>query len=143
LKSSSGEADYTCAQNIATRLVQSLGFYPEPSPQQDLANLLRWIFGSSGNTLVDNSDEMLYESGLELFDWTPDNVAFMNEVQAEAQQIIDSALRALERLEHDADWQTALQHNCQQLIERRSTCVTLRWPSNVGGSAPDAADPPA
>ncbi len=141
--SASGEAEYTRAGHIATHLVQSLESYPEAAPHQDFANLLRWSFGFSGNTLVDNSNEMLYESGLEPLDWTPDNVAFMNEVQAEAQQILDSAFCALERLEHDAEWQIAFQANCQQLIERTSARVSLNWPAIAGGSASNAADSPA
>ncbi len=136
----SGEAEYTRACQIAGHLVKSLETYPEPSPHQDFANLLRWIFSSSGNTLVDNNSDMLYESGLEPLEWTPDNVAFMNEVQAEAQQILDSAFRALDRLEQDAEWQTAFQANCHQLIERTSTRVSLTWPAVAGGSATNAAD---
>jgi hypothetical protein len=138
--STSGEVEYTHAGQIATHLVQSLDSYTEAAPHQDFANLLRWIFGASGNTLVDNSNEMLYESGLEPLDWTPDNVAFMNEVQTEAQQILDSAFRALERLEHDAEWQIAFQANCQQLMERTCTRASLAWPAVAGGSPSDAAD---
>src|SRR5450432_2359300 len=129
------------AHDRAVQLVKSLEAYPDKSPHQDLANLLRWIFGNSGNTLVDNSDEALAESGLEPLEWTPDNIAFINEVQSEACQIVDSAYCALERLEHDTEWQTAFQQNCQLLMERSSPRVALRWPPCAGNGAPDAADP--
>jgi hypothetical protein len=143
LSHTSTQTECAYTYNTASQLVKSLDCFPENTPHRDLANLLRWILGESGNTLVDNIDEMLYESGLEPMEWTPDNVAFMNEVQTEAYQIVESAMRALERLEHDTDWREALQSNCKRLTERKSKRVPLRWPSCAGGSASNAAHTPA
>ncbi len=139
--------DSDTAATIATTLIASLTPYGDASAHHDLANLLRWLAGQSGNTLVDFTQEDIYENGMDLPDWSPADLAFLNDCQDEADQIIESALRGLARLETDALWRAQFQQNCHLI---RSTLgkkghhePDLTWPAGAVDGAANAADPPA
>ncbi len=68
---------------------------------QDLFLLLAWLFSASGNSLVDWSQDEMWESGVEMFCWTPEDIAFVNEMTREAQDIMASVWRGLTTLEQD------------------------------------------
>jgi hypothetical protein len=59
---------------------------------QDVGLWLGWVFGATGNSLIDLTDEMLYE--IPALGWTPDDVAFACELIAEAHDILDRSERA-------------------------------------------------
>jgi hypothetical protein len=139
--SDKGNADH--AREVATRLIANLEPYGEDCPHADLANLLRWLFGMSGNTLVDYTQDMLWDAGIETAPWTPDDIQHMNGVQEEANEMVASALRALELLEQDNVWAEALQHNIRLITGRKAKRdrTTLQWPQYARCDDPNATEP--
>jgi hypothetical protein len=131
------------ARDIAAVLIQDLARCGDQGNHADLARLLGWLSGSTGNTLVDRTDEMLWESGIEPPAWTPEDVQFINDVQTEANQVVAAALRALDLLENHPAWAEALQHNVRLVSERKANHarLVLEWPDNPGNGAPDSAEP--
>ncbi|CAG1007694.1 hypothetical protein ANRL4_03784 [Anaerolineae bacterium] len=131
------------ASEIAAALLPSLAPYGDKGVHADLAHLIVWLFGISGNTLVDWTDEQLWENSIEPPDWTPDDLAFIHEVQEEAHEIVTSAYRALDLLEADDSWAQTLQANIHLVRERKKPDEpsTLRWQPDAGHSPSDPAHP--
>jgi hypothetical protein len=117
-------------QPIAKILSDSLEKRGETGAAHDMAMLLQWAFAISENTLVSMSNEDLWESGIEPPDWEPDGVEFMNEVQREANAIMDAVQRALDVLERDPAWIEAFQANIRRIKERKASHdrLDLQWP---------------
>lgn len=82
-----------------------------------IVHLLEWVFSASGNTSIDMSAEEFYESGIAPLDWTPDNIAFMNEIHKEAEAIIAEAEQGLELLLSDPELHTVFRQNLR-LVKR-------------------------
>lgn len=80
-----------------------------------IAHLLQWLFGCSGNTLVDWSAQDLWESSFETFDWTLDDIEFVNEMTQEALDFLTDAEHALTALETNADLRALLEARIAQL----------------------------
>lgn len=127
----------------ASILIKSLAVYGEKGIHADLAHLLGWLFGISGNTLVDWTEDMIWEGGIEPPEWTPDDIAFINEVQEEAHEMVSSAQRALEQLEQDRGWAQTLQRNIRLVRERKKPDdqPALRWQPDACHSPSDLPHP--
>jgi hypothetical protein len=142
-----------------TTRILSLSLANQQAPTyQDLKILLAWLTNTTGNTLADLSYEELMNGGIELPDWTPDNIEFVNEVATEAEQIITAVERALDSLEQDSALDAALTYNLQRIAQHASRnrkqghdrilsepeCAALGqrlvWPERPGERAPDEAD---
>ncbi|MEP7288619.1 MAG: hypothetical protein ABI947_22935 [Chloroflexota bacterium] len=126
------------ARRVAEALIKSLEPYGETGIHSDVASLLRWLFGLSGNTLVDFTDEELYESGIEPVPWECDDIAFINDVQQEAYMMVDAATRALTLLETNADWREYFQQNTKLTRRNPKHAARLDWPADAGSGDPDA-----
>ncbi|MCC7447118.1 MAG: hypothetical protein IT324_06865 [Anaerolineae bacterium] len=119
--------DYQTARHIASLLVESLSGLSSATLNH-LAQLLTWLFALSGNTLVDMTMEDIWESGMEMPDWSPENIAFVNAMTREAQHIIDEATMGEKALHDDPALHTALRKNIQRV--RRMLSRTKRSKSN-------------
>ena len=132
--------DVERARNVAGILIHSLKATGSET-LQDIAHLLTWLFSLSGNTLVDMTMDEIWDSGLEMPDWTPDDVAFVNEMTLEAMSILADATDGQEALEADPELRAALHKNIQLVYEAlkkqgrkrkphdgRAVCQHLRWP---------------
>jgi hypothetical protein len=107
--------------SIATAAVHILRLSLEERPEavyQDLFWLLGWLFSSSGNTLVDWSQDDLWESGAEMPEWTPEEVEFLNELALEARTIMASVWRGMDALEQNAPLHRALVRNINHLYRQ-------------------------
>ncbi len=137
------EAEGSDPQETAAVLIQSLAPNGDTGIHADLAHLLGWLFGVTGNTLVDWSEDLLWEQGIDPPDWTPDDIQFLNEVQEEAHQIVASALRALECLEQNQRWAQILQRNLKLVRERKKPDEqpALRWQPDTCHSPSDLPHP--
>lgn len=107
-----------------------------------VASLLSWLFSISGNTLVDCTQEEIWESGLEGPDWTPDEIAFVNAMTQEALDMIAQSEQGQKILETDEAFRAALKRNirvvCKALNKprkrknphdsNRAIRKRLRWP---------------
>jgi len=92
------------------------------SDYNDLDALLSWMFSASGNSLVDWSQEAMWESGADYPDWSPEDIAFVNDMTREAQAIMHAAESGLILLENDTTLRKALRRNIRAIykhIERR------------------------
>lgn len=129
-------------RHVMDCLITSLSTVAEDETAQDILWLLHWLYGSSGNTAVDYSEDAFWESGIQYEDWTPDHVAFMNGLHREAGDILDRALRGATTLRTDTAWQRAFRRNAQILKgpphDRRSP--RLRWPARAGRRAEQTPD---
>ncbi|MHB8625532.1 MAG: hypothetical protein ACYDBJ_00645 [Aggregatilineales bacterium] len=88
---------------------------------QDLFALLAWLFSASGNTLVDWSQEDLWESGAETADWTPEEVEFVNAMSQEACDLMASAYRGLDAFTQDAALSTMLARHLKTVFRQIDT----------------------
>jgi len=62
---------------------------------------------------VDWSQEAMWESGAEYPDWSPEDIAFVNDMTREAQAIMGAAEGGMALVEDNAAVRKALQHNIQ------------------------------
>jgi hypothetical protein len=131
-------SEVLAAHDVARRLVESLEATTSITLRH-VAQLLTWLFSMSGNTLVDMSMDDIWESGMEMPDWSPEDIALVNEMTLEAIQILDEAALGQQALAADSELRTALQQNIQRItarlersIERRNTNdhkpICLQWP---------------
>ncbi len=135
-----GLADFQVAQQIARHLADSLEETAKPA-LMNIAHLLNWLFSMSGNTLVDMSMEDIWDSGMDMPDWTPDDVAFVNEMTREARQILDAATAGEKVLHADPTLRAAFRQNIdrvKQALHRQGTrrshdrlSLDLQWPDGV------------
>jgi hypothetical protein len=108
--------DTELARRAARLLIDSL----EASGSKTLAEvgqLLTWLFSLSGNTLVDMTADEIWESGMELPDWVPDDIAFVNAMTSEAIEIVQQASDGEKTLERDPELRTALRENIQLIYK--------------------------
>ena len=104
------DQDADLAMLTAHILIKSLEPRTEPA-YVDLANLLQWMFSLSGNTAIDYTLEAFWDNGYDLAQWTPDDIAFMNEINREAHELLDCSIRALDRLNTDSALLKTLKRN--------------------------------
>ena len=62
---------------------------------------------------MDWSQEAMWESGAEYPDWSPEDIAFVNDMTREAQAIMGAAEGGMALVEDNAAVRKALQHNIQ------------------------------
>ncbi len=128
---------FPAAQQVARYLIDSL----EATGRETLTNiarLLAWLFSMSGNTLVDMSMEDIWDSGMNMPDWTPEDVAFVNEMTLEARQILNAATAGEKALHGDPVLRAAFRTNINRVKHalrqqgRRRThdrhTLDLEWP---------------
>lgn len=124
------EDDLSQAADVARLLRDSLRA-TGTQPYIDLLFLLAWLFAASGNSIVDWTAEEWYDSGFEPLHWEPDQLAFADEVHAEASTIVDAALRALDVLEAYPPMRLIWRENiarARRAKEENDTHVRLTWP---------------
>jgi hypothetical protein len=83
------------ALKVGCAIALSLHQQTDPVLHQ-LSYLYGWLFGCTGNSLVDSTDEMLGE--IPPLSWSPDDVAFAIEMIQEADDILNDAYASLETL---------------------------------------------
>src|SRR5579859_677506 len=83
------------AQAVASGLIKSLK-KTRRKRYRDLALTLRWLFSMTGGTLLDMTNEDLYESGIEWPSW--DELEYLKESYQEVRAFQDSARRAFKAL---------------------------------------------
>lgn len=138
------EAGCEGKSTLLERLITSLQSLESNETAQDVLHLLHWLYGSSGNTAVDYSEEAFWDSGIDSADWTPDNVAFMNEIHREARTFIDHALRGADTLRADATWRRAFRRNYKKLQGATDVShIRLHWPVSAGDCPEQGTDPAA
>lgn len=147
------------ASMVASALLDNLE-NEEPPGWECIANLIRWLWGLSGNSLVDWDEETLYS--VQPLSWTPDDVAFARLLIEEAEKIYESAQSGIRLLKLSETARTALETNIRQIQpqlpqevhlhdlahlhiargvdERRGRACRLEWP-DVADSAERAAAP--
>ena len=152
------DGDWSGARLAVDILHHSLEQQPT-SDYRDLDALLSWMFSASGNSLVDWSQEAMWESGAEYPDWSLEDIAFVNDMTREAQDIMHAAESGFILLENDTTLRKALRRNIRTIykhIERRekrnartyftddecgAIAQRLAWPEHDGNRAqrpPDA-----
>lgn len=120
------EAIYAVGRAIAG----SLTGQTDPVLQQ-VGWLYSWLFSSSGNSLVDETEEVLCE--LTPLSWSPDDIAFAVEIIAEADTILSDARAGLAALQANPNLLTVLQDNIDRFRrgKRHGQPPVLEWPSAV------------
>ena len=103
------------AYAAARVLIESLTARAEPI-YQDLAHLLTWLFSTSGNTAVDYTAEVFWENGYDTAEWSPADIALINEINGEAQALIASALNAVQALDEDNALRQAFSRNVKAVL---------------------------
>lgn len=98
------EGIYTVGRAIARDLHE----HDDPALKQ-LSWLFAWLFAASGNSLIDLTNEELYE--IQPLSWSPDDIAFAVEMIEEADGILRDAMLALERLTASPDLMATLERN--------------------------------
>jgi hypothetical protein len=98
------ECIYTAGRAVAA----SLSEQDDPALKQ-IGWLYAWLFGCSGNSLVDLTLEDLYE--LQPLSWSEDDIAFAIEMIEEANGIMTDAMAGLKHLMASPDRQAALARN--------------------------------
>jgi hypothetical protein len=121
------------------------------APYRDLAWLVSWLFGMSGNTLIDCSARDYMDAyGGQGMDWCQRNIDFAREIQDEARAIYQAARRGLEALEHNPALRRATQSNARRAIRFINKSQKgdshanpgkpgFRWPDHDGGADGAAA----
>lgn len=126
---------------VGCAIARSLSEQADPVLQQ-VGWLYGWLFSCTGNSLVDETDEMLCE--IAPLSWSPDDIAFAVEIIAEADTILSDAHAGLEALQANPNLLTVLQDNIERL--RRGTRdghpPVLEWPSAVSGAGRTAQPDP-
>lgn len=120
---------YTVGRAIAGSLTE------ETNPVlQQVGWLYGWLFSCTGNSLVDETEEVLCE--LAPLSWSPDDIAFAVEIIAEADTILRDACAGLAALQTHPNLLTVLQDNIDRLRQgtRDGQSPVLEWPSAVGGA---------
>ena len=146
------DGEWSTAQLVADILHHSLKAQ-SASDYHNLNALLSWMFSASGNSLVDWSQEAMWESGAEYPDWSPEDIAFVNDMTREAQAIMSSAESGMALIENNSSLRKVLQRNIRTIykqIERKEkkharTYLTddecgalayrLTWPERNGRDA--------
>jgi hypothetical protein len=119
------------ASEIARIFYWSLQSQKDKRYSKQLAHLLIWTFGISGNSLVDLDEETLWS--INPLEWEPDQVQFASEMIAEANGIINNALLACVLLRYNLTANLALLAN----IERIRTTVREKGPFRDDIDDPD------
>jgi hypothetical protein len=101
---------FQAAVDTANVLTISLRRTGVPVHEQ-VAWLLDWLFSQSGNSVVDLTNEEVYEMGLQPLEWEPSDLEFNNHMHAEADEIIDAAMQGLQALLRDEPLQAELRAN--------------------------------
>ena len=112
IESDEMDGEWSSAQLVADILHHSLKAQ-SASDYHDLSALLSWMFSASGNSLVDWSQEAMWESGAEYPDWSLEDIAFVNDMTREAQNIMRAAECGMALVESDAAVCKALRRNIQ------------------------------
>jgi len=124
------QSTYKAAYTLADSLVQQTDAH-----WQQVGWLLAWLFGCSGNSLIDLDEERLCE--IQPLSWDTDDVAFAIEMITEARRVLDDAEKAQTWLTTHPDALEQLsanfQHTCRAIARQKDkhaqTKVRLVWPS--------------
>jgi hypothetical protein len=127
-----------CVYTVGRAIARDLHEHDDPALKQ-ISWLFAWLFASSGNSLIDLTNEELYE--LQPLSWSPDDIAFAVEMIEEADGIMRDAMLSLERLTASPDLMAALRHNVTHLYrELKQTgkldehAPRLEWTRIDGGA---------
>ncbi|MBW7880997.1 MAG: hypothetical protein H3C32_17010, partial [Anaerolineae bacterium] len=122
------------AYDIGRALALNLHAQDDPALRQ-VGWLLGWLFSSTGNSLVDCSDEALAD--IEPLSWASDDVAFAVEMIEEANDIMADAMAGLQQLLAVPPLLAALQRNImlvQKKGNRDEHLSHLEWPRTQDGA---------
>jgi len=88
------------------------------STYDKIACLLDWMFAQSGNSVVDLTEEEMYEMGVEPLAWTPEDLQFNAMMHDEATEIVLDALQGLDALIANPILQSLLSNHAQCIAKR-------------------------
>ena len=138
LESETDQIDLPDALYVAGReVVSSLQEQDEPALKQ-VGWLYAWLFGCSGNSLVDLTSEDLDE--LQPLSWSPDDVTFAIEMIEEADGIMSDAMAGLQYLAASPSFMAALERSVASVYRAlkkkgiRNDPVRLDWPRPDSGT---------
>lgn len=118
-------------------VVTSLQEQDDPALKQ-VGWLYAWLFGCSGNSLVDVTSEDLDE--LQPLSWSPDDVAFAIEMIEEADGIMSDAMAGLRHMTATPGFMGVLERNVTSVYRKlkkkgkRNDPVRLDWPRLGNGT---------
>ena len=125
---------------VAGRIVADSLEAEDAPPYRQLAWLLQWLFGWSGNTCIDLDYDALAE--IELPCWDKAGVELAQAVITEADDIVKQAQEGLAWLKGQSTVSQALHQNVRRtlkLLERKggtndNLTIRLRWPRLINGA---------
>jgi hypothetical protein len=124
-----------CVHTAGRAIVGSLHDQDDPTLKQ-VGWLYAWLFGCSGNSLVDLSLDDLYE--LQPLSWSEDDIAFAVEMIEEADGVMTDAMAGLKHLQASPDLQAALTRNVAILYRELKEKGKLHDRIRLHWSRPDS-----
>jgi hypothetical protein len=101
-----------CVYAVGHAIAASLHEQDDPTLKQ-VGWLYAWLFGCSGNSLIDLTDEALYE--IQPLSWSSDDITFAVEMIEEADGIMSDSMAGLKHLNASPDLLAVLERNITHL----------------------------
>jgi hypothetical protein len=124
-----------CVYPAGHAIAASLHEQPDPALRQ-VGWLYAWLFGCSGNSLIDLTIEDLYE--LQPLSWSPDDIAFAVEMIEEVDGIMSDAMAGLKHLTASTDLLATLERNITHLYREFKQKGKLDERIRLDWSRPDS-----
>jgi hypothetical protein len=125
------ECVYAAGRAIATSLQGQ-----DDTTLKQVGWLYAWLFGCSGNSLIDLTIEDLYE--LQPLSWSPDDIAFAVEMIEEVDGIMSDAMAGLKHLAASTDLLATLERNITHLYREFKQKGKLDERIRLDWSRPDS-----
>jgi hypothetical protein len=120
---------------VGRAIVTSLDEQDDPALKQ-VGWLYAWLFGCSGNSLIDLTLDDLYE--LQPLSWSAEDIAFAVEMIEEADGLLADAMAGLKHLQVSPDLQAALERNIAHLYRKLKQKGKLNDRIRLHWSRPDS-----
>lgn len=116
----------SAVEEVALMLEKDLKVYAYNMDAQTVYIFLLWLFNSTGYDLADYTEEALSESDVH-FDWTHDQIAFVNALHQEAYTVMDTVQAGRDLLLNNKAWGKAFRKN----VARAHEHTIMRTVKNV------------
>ncbi len=124
------------AHRIADRLTDSLAQHGDPFYRRKLWALVAWLFGMSGNTLLDYGHLGIDENvDYSYREWAPDNVCWIKVVQTDADEIYKDARTMLTLLLEDESLRRLLIFNIERA--KQNGVTRFYWSRRIANRRSD------
>lgn len=108
-------------------VIQPLRAHFKAAGYLHLWQMMNWLFQLSGNTCVDFTDDQAAENGFEYLHWDHENLAFVQEIEEEAEEIIADAWVAINRINDDPTYRAIFTHNIRRVMHDDCSPDQLTW----------------